>query len=153
MTRNAQADAEQLPQAFMSVQMLLSAGALSTVRTLLGTSPLLRAGAGGTALLRSPDQLHDVLGLLAELLPPLQDSSELMGGPGAPPPPVPPDGVLVKSARSQDFASFLAGHEELTRALADEVLPLVLSAFTGVLLPEVGLSWGWTLRVWLPRGD
>ncbi len=140
---------------------LMSSGALSTTRTLLATSPLLSNTGTGT-LLRTPDQLHEVLGLLAQLLPPAPDVTALvttggavaLGGAEAP-----AAGSAGAAAAGQEgrgagsagaaagespaqrgaaLGAYLTAHPELTQQLCNEVLPLVLSSYSATVLPEVG---------------
>lgn len=140
---------------------LMNSGAVSTARTLLATSPLLSNTGTGT-LLRTPDHLHEVLGLLVQLLPPAPDVAALVTtggavalggaeagaaaagqesrGAGA--------GAGVASAgespaqRGTALGAYLTAHPELTQQLCGEMLPLVLSSYSATVLPEVGNSVG-----------
>ncbi|GIL61901.1 hypothetical protein Vafri_16276, partial [Volvox africanus] len=139
---------------------LLGTGALSTARTLLATSPLLmtgpNAGGGGAALLRTPDQMHEVLGLLSELLPSVPDSQTLMasgatvelpqaqtqsgegaavagavvGGGGR-------QGPAASAARGGELLAYLSANPSVTAQLCNDVLPLVLSSYSATVISEV----------------
>ncbi|KAG2490174.1 hypothetical protein HYH03_011304 [Edaphochlamys debaryana] len=149
---------------------LLGAGALATCRTLLATSPLLMTapgggGGGGGTLLRTPDQLNEVLGLLTELMPAVQDSQSLVTSgaavrlPGQAPAPAPASAsptaspgarggnggngggstssASASAARGVELQAYLAAHPQLTQQLCGELLPLVLSAYSATVLSEV----------------
>ncbi|KXZ47851.1 hypothetical protein GPECTOR_32g463 [Gonium pectorale] len=118
---------------------LLDAGALSTIRTLLATSPLLMAGpggGGGSALLRTPDQLHEVLALLSELLPPVQDSQALVSSNSPLELPQQQAGAVPRG-RGQELQAHMLGHPLLTMQLCGEVLPLVLTSYSATVISEV----------------
>jgi E3 ubiquitin-protein ligase TRIP12 len=77
---------------------LLEGGVLRVVCTLLGTSALLPgagAGTGNSSMLRSADQLYEVMALVTELLPALPEATTVVAENlaalpgGSPPPPVP----------------------------------------------------------------
>ncbi|KAG2450258.1 hypothetical protein HYH02_004769 [Chlamydomonas schloesseri] len=129
---------------------LLGAGVLATLRTLLATSPLLMAGPGGggaSALLRTPDQLYDVMGLLHEVLPPVADSQALMAAGAAVELPGQGGGAGSSggsggrsggaASRGPELQAYLAAHPPLTAQLCGDILPLVLSSYSATVLPEV----------------
>lgn len=124
---------------------LLGAGVLATTRTLLATSPLLMAGPGGagaSSLLRTPDQLYDVMGLLHEVLPPVPDSQSLVAAGAAVE--LPGQGAAAGGSRSgsaasrgSELQSYLGAHPPLTAQLCGDILPLVLNSYSATVMPEV----------------
>ncbi|GIM11450.1 hypothetical protein Vretimale_14948 [Volvox reticuliferus] len=140
---------------------LLGTGALSTARTLLATSPLLmagpNAGGGGAALLRTPDQMHEVLGLLTELLPMVPDSQTLMASGAAVELPQTQtqsgeagtvkagamvgsggrQGAVASAARGGELLGYLSANPSVTAQLCNDILPLVLSSYSATVISEV----------------
>lgn len=134
---------------------LLGAGALATARTLLATSPLFMTGPGGgggaAAMLRTPDQLHEVLGVLTELLPPVPDSQTLMSSGAAvelpqidaaasaftSAAPSSDGGRQGAAARGVELLSYLAANPSLASTLCNEMLSLVLSSYSATVISGV----------------
>ena len=105
---------------------LLAGGVATTLRNLLATSPLF-AGAGAAPspgnVLRSTEQLADLVSLAAELLPPIPDAAAAMlaedgGGKEA--------AAGGSAALASPRTKFFADHPDVLQKTTADLLPLLL---------------------------
>lgn len=106
-------------------QQLLQGGLLDVLRKLLATSALLPGAspaAAGASMLRSPDQLYEVMSLLCQLLPPVVDSVVLITEGKVVQPP--PSGRAAKGG--DERTAYFDRTPGVMRQAVGQVLPLLL---------------------------
>lgn len=122
-------------------QQLLRAGVVDALRALLTGSGLLgggRSSSGGggggggssSAMLRTPDQLFEVVTLAHELLPPVPDAADMVlrglpapGGGAA----IPPSTAIA--GQNGALAEFLTGEQDMVLHIVQSLLPLMLQVW------------------------
>lgn len=130
-------------------QTLLQAGVLDTLTQLLASSSMLSSGGGPatSSVVRSVDQLHDVLLLLADLLPAIPDApSALQQGV-----PLAEYGAGALSPSTGERQAFLASSPQLLSRFSGQLLPLLLqlhatTALSQVRFTQMGCNACWAQR-------
>jgi E3 ubiquitin-protein ligase TRIP12 len=139
-------------------EALLTGPLVGTLRQLLATSSMLSASGGQACVLRTTDQLSEVVGLAAALLPPVPDVTTVMlqGLPSRPPaggadaaaaaaaaaaaPSGPGAGRGAADAAAAAAAArvaFLREHPEVLSNYTAGLLPLLLQVYSSTVLPGV----------------
>lgn len=114
-------------------QTLLEAGILDVLCRLITNSSLLSASAGTTAVMRSPDQLFEVLGLACQLLPSIPESAQvILQGQAA------LAAAGTSGAQPCARSTYLSENPVLMKRMSAELLPLLLQIFSTTVMPQVG---------------
>jgi E3 ubiquitin-protein ligase TRIP12 len=130
-------------------EALLTGPLLDTLRQLLATSAMLSASGGQAGVLRTADQLSEVIGLAAALLPPVPDAATVVlqglparpagdgaaaaAGPGG------SGGARAAAAAASNTArvAFLRENPEVLAKYSDGLVPLLLQVYSSSVLPAV----------------
>jgi E3 ubiquitin-protein ligase TRIP12 len=110
-------------------EALLAAGVSGTLRTLLATSPMLTSvGASPGNVLRSAEQLQDLVALAVQLLPPV---------PAAAPAAAAPAGAAAAEGGACALSAHLREHPEAARRVAEDLFPAMLRVHAASATPQV----------------
>lgn len=129
-------------------QQLLKAGVVDTLRQLLANCAMLNTGSnssGAAPVLRTPDQLYEVMTLVYELLPVVADASDMLmrdlptfGTAQAADQPAAAGGSAAAAAssgeQSDGLAKFLQGDPDMVMTLCSSLLPLALQVRVSLLI-------------------
>jgi E3 ubiquitin-protein ligase TRIP12 len=116
-------------------QQLLKAGVVDTLRQLLASCAMLgSSGSASGSVLRTPDQLYEVMTLAHELLPAVPDASDMLlrdlpthGGAPAGAAAASSSGAAAAGAGQTDaLAAYLASEPEMVMTICQSLLPLTL---------------------------
>ncbi|KAL0023887.1 hypothetical protein WJX79_004926 [Trebouxia sp. C0005] len=123
---------------------LLQSGISDTLRNLLRSSTLFSTSTtNAVSVLRSSDQLHEVVTLACELLPPLPDASTVMLANLPSVPQIPQDcrgaDESGSAAEKEDClrTRFLQEHPETLQRFTADLLPLLLQVYGSTVLDKV----------------
>ncbi|KAL0044182.1 hypothetical protein WJX82_003026 [Trebouxia sp. C0006] len=123
---------------------LLQSGISDTLRNLLRSSTLFSTSTtNAVSVLRSSDQLHEVVTLACELLPPLPDASKVMLANLPSVPQIPQDCKVAdesgSAAEKEDClrTRFLQEHPETLQRFTSDLLPLLLQVYGSTVLDKV----------------
>ncbi|EFN55600.1 hypothetical protein CHLNCDRAFT_52424, partial [Chlorella variabilis] len=124
-------------------EALMEAGVSSTLRNLLATSSLLSTTAVSPAnVLRSTDQLGDLVALAAALLPPIPEPAAAMARQDAPPS-TSAAAAGAKQAGGEESEEvcqrtrFVHDHPALLQKFSADLLPLMIQVYSSSVTPQV----------------